>query len=307
MSPDDVDQFGYMDHVVRRAIACGLSPVQAIQAVTLNPATYSGLERDIGGIAPGRFADIVLIEDLQQCRVRAVLIGGKVVASDNESAVKESPIEPPHEMMYSLRMGTVITPETFTVRSRVAAPKIRVMDLVNQTITAERIVQVDARTGTIAANSDVDILKVAMFDRHHDSTHVAFGFLTGFGARVGAVGLTTNLDENALMIVGSDDQDMARCANALLEGGGGMAIVEQGEILEMIEFPFGGIFSLQAWREVGRGLRRLQARLKKMGSPFDKPIFALSFLPFVTLPALRITARGLVNAKERKIVPLFVD
>jgi adenine deaminase len=119
--------------------------------------------------------------------------------------------------------------------------------------------------------------------------------------------LTTNLDENALMIVGNDDRDMARCANALLEAGGGIAIVEKGEILEMIDFPLGGLFSLQPWRQVADGLRRIQARLKMMGSPFDKPIFALNFLPFATLPALRITARGLVIAKERKIVPLFVD
>ncbi|HEU4770675.1 MAG TPA: adenine deaminase C-terminal domain-containing protein, partial [Candidatus Udaeobacter sp.] len=101
--------------------------------------------------------------------------------------------------------------------------------------------------------------------------------------------------------------DMARCANALLGCGGGMAVVEKGKILELIEFPFGGIFSLQPWREVGARLGRLQARLKEMGSSFDKPIFALGFLPFVTLPSLRITARGLIHAKERKIVPLFVD
>jgi len=86
-----------------------------------------------------------------------------------------------------------------------------------------------------------------------------------------------------------------------------MAVVQQGEILEMVEFPFGGIFSLLPWREVGRGLGRVQACLKKMGSPFDKPIFALSFLPFVTLPALRITARGLIDAKKRRIVSLFAD
>ena len=109
------------------------------------------------------------------------------------------------------------------------------------------------------------------------------------------------------MIVGSDDGDMAQCANVLLNVGGGMVIVDQGEVLETLEFPFGGIFSLQPWREVGGSLRRIQTCLKKMGSSFDKPIFALSFLPFVTLPALRITARGLVQVKERRIVSLFVD
>jgi adenine deaminase len=100
---------------------------------------------------------------------------------------------------------------------------------------------------------------------------------------------------------------MALCANILLDAGGGIAIVHGGGILEKIEFPFGGIFSLRPWQEVGKELRQIQGRLKVMGSPFDRPIFALVFLPFVTLPSLRITARGLVNVKERKIVPLFVE
>ncbi len=307
MSPDDVEERGHMDHVVRRAIALGLAPMQALQAVTLNPATYSGLERDIGGIAPGRFADLVLIDNLERCRVGEVFVGGKIAARSGESVVKQRPTDPPRDMMHSLRVGRAVTPETFRITSAVPAPRVRVMELINQNITAERIIQFSAPAGIVAANPADDILKVAMFDRHQNSSEVAFGFLTGFGARVGAAGLTTNLDENALMIVGGDDRDMARCANALLEAGGGIAIVEKGEILERIDFPLGGLFSLQPWRQVGDGLRRIQARLKTMGSSFDKPIFALNFLPFTTLPALRITARGLVIAKERKIVPLFAD
>jgi adenine deaminase len=118
----------------------------------------------------------------------------------------------------------------------------------------------------------------------HNSPKVALGFLKGFGAKVGAVGLTTNLDENTLMLVGSDDQDMARCAHLLLETGGGMAIVNRGEILEKIEFPFAGIFLLYPWQEVGRGLRRIQTRLREMGSSFDKPIFALIFCPLLRCP-----------------------
>jgi len=307
MSPDDVEDRGHMDHVVRRAIQLGLTPMQAIQAVTLSPATYSGLERDIGGIAPGRFADIVVIDELEQCRVREVLVGGKVVARDGKSVVKRNSVKLPRDMLHCLHVSKAITPETFKIASPVAAPKVRAMELVNQTITAERIVQLNAPAGMLTVDTEAKLLKVTVFDCHHGSQNVAFGFLKGFGARVGAVGLTTNLDENALMIVGSDDRDMARCANALLEAGGGIAVVNNGELLELLDFPFGGIFSSQPWREVGCGLRRIQACLKKMGSSFDKPIFALSFLPFVTLPALRITARGLINAKQRRIVPLFVD
>jgi len=210
-------------------------------------------------------------------------------------------------MMHSPRLGLSITPETFKISSPGMTVKIRVMELLNQTITAERVVEVGAPSGVVEANLYDDLLKVVMFDRHQGSAKVSFGFVKGFGAKVGAVGLTTNLDENTLMVVGSDDHDMARCANVLLEAGGGIAIVDGGNILEKIEFPFGGIFSLHPWQEVGNGLRRIQTRLKEMGSSFDKPIFALVFLPFVTLPALRITARGLIDVKARKIVPLFAD
>lgn len=307
MSPDDVEERGHMDHVVRRAVSLGLTPVQAVQSVTLNPAIYSGLERDIGGIAPGRLADLVLIDDLEQCRVREVMIAGKVVARAGVSQVTGNAIDLPGNMMHSLRLGLSITPQTFKISCPSIAPKIRVIELINQTITAERIIEIDAQSGTIDANLPDDILKIAMFDRHHNSARVALGFLKGFGAKVGAVGLTANLDENTLMIVGSNDDDMALCANALLGAGGGMAIIDRGQILETIEFPVGGLFSLDPWQEVGSGLRRIQDRLKEMGSSFDKPIFVLSFLPFVTLPALRITARGLINAKQRKIVPLFAD
>jgi len=307
MSPDDVEERGHMDHVVRRAIALGMTPLQAIQAVTLNPAVYSGLDQEIGGIAPGRHADLALLDDLENCRVREVWIAGKLAARGGVSAIRNQPMELPAETMFSLRLGVTIAPKKFQIAAPDRPPRARVIELLNQTITAERIVEIDTAGGLVKADVAGDLLKLAMFDRHHGSTDVAFGFLKGFGARLGAVGLTANLDENTLLIAGSDDADMARCAEALLEAGGGIAIVHRGEVLERIDFPCGGIFSLRPWQEVGRGLRRVQNRLKQMGSSFDKPIFALSFLPFVTLPALRITARGLIDVKNRRIVPLFVD
>jgi adenine deaminase len=307
MTADDVAERGHMDNVVRRAISLGLPPLQAIQSVTLNAAAYSGLEQDIGGIAPGRFADIVLLDDLAQCMVREVLIGGKIVAREGVSTITTAPPALPGEFMHSLRVGLEITPEVFRIPAPSATPKVRVMELVNQTITAERLIEFNAPAGVVEANLNDDLLKVAMFDRHHRSKTVAFGFLKGLGAQVGAIGLTANLDENTLMVVGENDADMALCANALLQAGGGIAIVDDGEVLEILEFPIGGIFSLMPWRDVAKKLRRMQNRLKERGSPFDKPLFALNFLPFVTLPALRITARGLINAKERRIVSLFAD
>ena len=307
MSPDDVEELGHMDHVLRRAVSLGLSPLRAIQAVTLHPATYSGVEQEVGGIAPGRFADMALLESLESFRVQATLIGGQVVAQEGQSLVQAAPISVPQEMMHSLRLHPNISAEQFRIRCPEENAKIRVIELLNQNITAERVMSVDARKGYVEADVEQDLLKVAMFDRHDQIGKIAVGFLKGFGAKIGAVGTTTDLDENTLLIAGSNDADMALCANALIESGGGMAVVNNGQVVEKIEFPVGGIFSLNPWRRVGQDLGRIHRCLRERGSQFERPMYALCFLPFVTLPSLRITARGLINAKERKIVPLFVD
>jgi adenine deaminase len=237
-----------------------------------------------------------------------VYVAGKLVAHDGESLVQEAPIVLPGEMFNSLQLRSDMTPEIFKISTGSgSSPKIRVMELINQTITAETVLDSHCVNGSIAADLARDLLKVAMFDRHHPDRAVAFGFLKGFGAQIGAVGLTVNLDENTLMVVGSDDQDMAHCANLLIESGGGIAIVHRGTLLHQMDFPFGGVFSMDPWRKVGNGLRRIQNCLKEKGSSFDKPFFALLFLPFVTLPALRITSQGLVDVKRREIVPLIVN
>jgi adenine deaminase len=307
MSPDDAEEIGHMDHVLRRAISMGLPPVQAIQTVTLNPAMASGLDQQIGGIAPGRFADVVLLQDLESFQVRTTLIGGKIVAAEGSSLVEPKPIALPAEMTKSLRVTPDISPQRFKIPCASGSAKIRVMEWVNPTITAETILSVRVPAGLITANASDDLLKVAVFERHGNDKEVALGFVKGFGAKLGAVGTTTNLDENALMVVGASDEDMALCANALIDDGGGMAVVNQGAVLEKISFPVGGIFSMHPWREVGKRLRRVHSCLREHGSNFDRPMYALSFLTFVTLPALRITARGLIDVKKRKIVSLFAD
>ena len=306
MAPDDVAAHGHMDHVIRRAVACGLSPVRAIQAATLHPATYSGLEQDIGGLAPGRFADFVLLDDLDSVRVGATYIGGEPVAQAGETNVDVVPPAFPDGMGLKTAFRLPVTAEDMRVRCDESRARIRVMDLVNQTITRERVVEVPCAGGVIAADVEADLLKVAVFDRREGFSPV-FGFVRGLGTDIGAAGTTVNLDEYTLLVAGSSDYDMAYCANLLLENGGGIAVVDKGRILEEIPFPVGGLFSLEPWREVGERLAAVQQILKDRGSAFRKPLYALCFLTFVTLPELRITGRGLVRAKERRIVPLLAE
>lgn len=306
MAPDDVAERGHMDHVIRRAVECGLGPVRAIQAATLHPAAYSGLDQDIGGLAPGRFADFVLLEDLETVRVGATFIGGELVARDGESRVDAVPPPFPDGMGLKTAFRLPVTADDMRIRCEAPRARVRVMDLVNQTITRERTVEVACPGGVISADVDDDLLKVAVFDRQ-EGFSPAFGFVRGLGADIGAVGTTVNLDEYTLLVAGSSDYDMAYCANLLLEAGGGAALVDKGRILQEIPFPIGGLFSLEPWRDVGRELAALQQTLRGRGAVFAKPLYALCFLTFVTLPELRITGRGLVRAKERRIVPLLAD
>lgn len=306
MAPDDVAAAGHMDFVVRRAVECGLSPVRAIRAATLHPAMYSGLEQDLGGVAPGRFADFALLEDLETVRVGAVFIGGELVAEDGESKVDAAPPPFPADMGIRTAFRGPVTADDMRVRCESPRARVRVMELANQTITRERVVDVACAGGVIPADLDRDILKVAVFDRG-EGFRPAFGFVRGLGADVGAVGTTVNLDEYALLVAGSSDYDMARCANLLLESGGGVAVVNRGRVLEHLPFPIGGLFSPEPWRRVGEALAAVQRTLKERGSAFPKPLYALCFLTFVTLPELRITGRGLVRAKERRVVPLLAE
>ena len=306
MAPDDVAAAGHMDFVVRRAVECGLDPVRAIRAATLHPAMYSGLEQDMGGVGPGRFADFALLEDLETVQVGAVFIGGEEVAEDGESKVAAAPPPFPADMGIRTAFRGPVTAEDLRIRCDSPRARVRVMDLANQTITRERVVEAAAPGGVLPADVDRDLLKVAVFDRG-EGFRPAFGFVRGLGADVGAVGTTVNLDEYALLVAGSSDYDMARCANLLLESGGGVAVVDRGRVLEHLPFPIGGLFSPEPWRGVGEKLAAVQRTLKERGSAFPRPLYALCFLTFVTLPELRITGRGLVRAKERCVVPLLAD
>lgn len=307
MAPDDVAEDGHMDFVVRRAISLGLSPVEAIRAVTLNAATYSGLEQEIGGIAPGRWADFTLLEDLKEARVHSTVIGGEVVTERGQNLVRAQPISLPADTFRALRLSPNVSADSFRIPCASSSAKVRVMELVSSNITAERVLEFRPQNGFLDADPSQDLLKVAAFERHREVGKIALGFLKGFGARVGAVGTTADLDENTLLIAGSSDRDMALCANVLIEAGGGIAVVDHERILEKMELPVGGIFSLRPWREMGEALSRINRCLRQRGSPFPKPIYSVMFLTFVTLPALRITARGLVATKERRLVSLFAE
>jgi adenine deaminase len=272
------------------AVAEGIAPEDALLLATLHPARCHGLE-DAGAIAPGRRADMVLLDDLDDFRARLVLKDGAVVARDGEA----------------LPFGRPSTPAwlTDTVRCRpvtrgdLALPpgdgRMRVIEIVpGQLIT---------RAGE-ASPVDEGVAKIAVVERHHATGRVGVGLVRGFGLNTGAFASTVAHDAHNLVIVGVDDADMLACAERLCELGGGLAVARDGAVRGELPLPVAGLLSDAPAAEVAGALEALQELLREQGVEIDAPFMTLSFLALSVIPALKITDRGLVDVERFELVPL---
>ena len=302
--PREALKFGHMDEVVRQAIREGLDPTTSIQMVTLNPAEHFGMEAEIGGVAPGRSADILLIDDTERVGIRGVIIDGRLVARDGKLLIPLRSFPYPRYALNSVRLRP-LRPEAFRVHAEGVSVRVRVMELVNEHISREVVQEMPVVDGQVVP--DADILKVAVIDRHWNTGRMALGFLKGFGSRVGAVASTLNFDENNLVVLGARDDDMALAVNELIRSQGGIIVVDGGRVLAHLPLPYAGVCSLRPIRETAKILDKIISILKASGSPFENPLIAILFLTFVTLPALKISDRGLVDVRNRKFVPLIVE
>jgi adenine deaminase len=204
---EDLVSRGYMDYVVSEAIKYDIEPIEAIRMATLNPAVYFGLDGDLGGIAPSRFADVSIVENLRRPTPRLVMARGRIVAREGKLTVDPSP--PPAIGLGDrpFKLGK-IDETLFRVKSprkdRVRVPLIHIAD---KTVTARRDAELTARDGTIQADSSRDILKIVLIQR--DGKRRGCGFLSGFGAGIGGVASSIAHDTHNLMVIGGDDRDMA--------------------------------------------------------------------------------------------------
>ena len=290
---------GHMDRVLRAAVELGLDPVTAIQMATINCAEYFGLAHDLGSITPGKCADIVLLDDLEGFFARKVFIDGDLVAEDGHALFDVTPHEWPDWMTHTVNLGVAPTAETF----RVAAPgiadgtaRVRAMAIEpGDTLTRDVVVEVPVVGGALLADPSRDILKVAVFDRHHGAagTH-AFGFVTGFGIH-GALAQTVSHDAHNLLVMGDNDDDMALAARTLAECGGGEVAVADGEVLALVELPVCGLMSTERVEVVAEKVARARGAWERMGCTMPSPFMTMGVMSLACVPELRLTNRGYVN------------
>ncbi len=294
--PEDLSEKGHLDDNLRRAVGLGLDPVRAVQMITINPARYFGL-RHRGAIAPGYYADMVLVEDLADFKIKQVFIKGKAVEEHSFS----SRITPPGNSIHIKEMSE----KSFAVPA--AGEKIRAIEIIpGQIVTRKAMVKPLIRDGMAMADPKNDMVKLAVVERHRATGNVGLGFVLGLGCKKGALASTVAHDSHNLIIAGTNDQDMLTAALESRKMGGGLVAVQDKKVLAAVPLPIAGLMSCNPLEEVLSSMHELDKACRSMGLTHKNPFMILSFLALPVIPELKLTDKGLVDVNRFEIVDLWV-
>lgn len=300
---------GHMDRVVRHAIAQGLPPIRAIQMATINTAEHFNQDREMGMIAPGRYADILLVEDLAAFEVGAVYAKGNLIAESGKLFV-DLPVFPyPAWATQSVNLGRPLTTDDFRLGVEMedgtaVANVIGVIE--NQAPTKHLQLEVLVVDGEIPVDIAADLAKIALVERHKGTGGVQVGLVSGFGFDK-PCGLATTVahDSHHMIVVGTNEADMAMAANKLAEINGGQVVVSEGEVLGMVELPIAGLMSNERAEVVAEKAATVLEGFVKCGCTLNNPNMQLSLLALVVIPELRISDLGLVDVTKFEFIPVI--
>lgn len=300
--PQDLLRQGHIDGMVRRAVRSGLDPMIAIQMATLNPADYYH-RNDIGAIAPGRWADFVVLDDLQDPLVRQVYCRGRLTAEEGkllDTSADETGSTPPKAMNIALAH--------LDFRLPAGGRRLRVIETIpHQIITGSSLAEAHIVDGNAESDPDNDLLKIAVVERHHGTGGMGMGFIRGIGLKSGALASSVAHDSHNVVVTGTNDADMYTAVAELRSLGGGLVVVDKGIVLAELPLPVAGLMSDQSIYTVNQGLESLLRAAQGLGCRPPDPFMTLSFMALPVIPALKITDKGLVDVEKFELVPLFMD
>ena len=299
---------GHMDRVVRHAIAQGLNPITAVQMATLNTAEHFGVARDVGSIAPGRYADMIITSDLPTLPIELVIAAGEVVAENGRLLIDMPAYSYPHTAKNTVNLGRKLTPGDFDIPASGDSVKVRVIGVVeNQAPTRalERILPI--REGLVQMDATQDVCQIALVERHQGTGGVVNGFVAGFGFDLPcAIASTVAHDSHHMVVVGTSKRDMALAANRLGEVGGGVVVYRDGEEIALVELPIAGLMSNERAEVVAEKAGQMVQAFRDCGCQLNNAYMQLSLLALVVIPDLRISDLGLVDVNQFEVVDLFV-
>lgn len=300
---------GHMDRVLRHAIEQGLPPITAIQMMTINTAEHFGLAKEMGMIAPGRWADVVLVEDLKNFRADMVIAKGQIVAERGEWKVNLPKTTYPAWVKNSVKLKRKLKAEDFKLkveggRSQVKANVIGIIE--NHAGTRHLTFDLRPINGEIKADLGRDLAKIALVERHRGTGGITLGLVSGFGFTTPcAIASTVAHDSHHMIVVGTDDASMALAANTLARTGGGQVVVRAGKVIGQVELKIAGLMSTERADVVSRKADTILEGFKICGCELNNPNMQLSLLALVVIPELRISDKGLVDVTKFDFIPVL--
>lgn len=304
--PGVLMRHGHMDYIVQKAIDLGLDPITAIRMVTLNVAEHFRLDKHLGGIAPGKCADLMVIPDLKTIEPRLVICRGRLVAREGKILVNPAPPIYPAEAYECVNLPP-LQPDFFRIAADSPEVKVRAMELVTSILNREVFISLPVVNGEVTTAGKKDIAKVAVLDRHGGTGRGTTGFIKGFGLSRGALASSFSFDEGNLVVIGVNDHDMADAVNRIRELKGGMVYCCGGRVVEELPLPVLGSISELPGPEVAARLESLEQAARAAGCSGESPLLTLFTITFTVIPSIRVLARGYWLTKENRVVDIFVD
>lgn len=300
--PADLIDTGTIDNHVRLAIAAGLDPVTVVTMATLNGAEAFGL-RDRGAIGPGRRADLVITQSLDDFRADVVVAGGRVVA---EHGALTAPLDDQPIDLTAVGQSVAVDLDSLTLSIPAQGRLMRVIGVNPDTLITElRLLPASLARGEAVVDLDRDLLKVATIERHRGTGNVGLGFVQGLGLKAGAIAGTVAHDCHNITVAGVSDAEMLAAVHALKELGGGLVAVHDCKLLAAVPLPIGGLMSDRPAEVVRHQMDELLAAVHGLGSPLHDPLMQLGFLALEVIPHLKLTDLGLVDVDAFELVSLW--
>jgi adenine deaminase len=305
LDPVDMTKFGHIDHCIRESVRLGIDVIDAITMASKNCFDYYNMGKDLGGIAPGKLADMLVFDDLEKIKPKRVFVGGRLVASNGNIVTRTRKPNLPKWMTKTVKITKKFTENDFAIKSKKPTVSVNVIEMETEIITKLNTAELCTNNGNVTPSKEKDVWKVAAFDRTFGSAKHALGFLKNFGADVGAFASTWSFHENDMIIIGSSEKDMAYAANHLVKSQGGMVVVKEGKVMSFLPLQVGGIISSNPFDDVLERFVKLNSTLIESGCVFKRPHLIPLFLPFLALPSIRILYSGMIDVKKRSFIDVF--